>query len=362
MSIYFLIFLFIVVIAIIVAAVRSSRPRGIAKEAKSLQDISLLKEETEKYLTNLEELGQDDSVSQELYGPMKENYQRRIAQAAAEIAKIKNSLTGELEGRQRDLEAYELELNRLSLRLKVGELPLKAYLASERKLRKNTRETKSEIEQIKRLLAAESSVEVRGYGGISIGKIAALRVERVTPPPKVAPKAPQVRAFPSFVSSGSDLLAPKTRLLGIIAGVVLIITIFLKWASTKPILGISLSFSGSDFSTAIFAAAIACGVIALVAGFLAQPRPRGMLYIGAGAVALITFLVIWLSGPSVPVELSEFGQSLQQELLEMVTIREGLYLYIASAIAIIASGVLSLRRVLKSKVVTQEKSFTGQEL
>jgi len=87
-----------------------------------------------------------------------------------------------------------------------------------------------------------------------------------------------------------------------------------------------------------------------------------MLYIGAGAVALITFLVIWLSGPSVPVELSEFGQSLQQELLEMVTIREGLYLYIASAIAIIASGVLSLRRVLKSKVVTQEKSFTGQEL
>jgi len=356
MNLLIYLIILIAVIAIIVVVVRSRRPGTIGKEAKKLQDVFSLKEECETYLANLEELGQEDSVSQELYASMKENYQRRIAQATAEIARIKGGLTGELEDRQRHLEAYELELKRVSLRLKVGELSLDAYLPAERKLRRSLKETESEKEEIRRLLAAESSIEVQDYRGVPIQKIAAPKIEKARPPREAKPEIPQARAFPSFVTSANQIATPRTRLLALIGGVVLIVSIFLKWVSTKAIFGISLAFSGSDLSTVIFVVAIACGIIALVTTFLAQSRHRGILCIAAGAVALIALLVVWLSGPSVPVELSEFGQSLQQELMEIMTIREGLYLYVISAIAVLVSGVLDSRRVLEAKTVVSEEA------
>jgi len=352
--------IFIAVIAIVVVVVRSSRRETLAKEAKKLQDIFSLKEGSEKYLANLEGLGQEDSVSQELYGSMKENYQQRLAQATSQISTIKDSLKGELEHRQRKLEAYELELKRLSLRLKVGELPSKAYLHSERKLRKNVKQTESEVEEIKTLLAAQSSVEALGYRGIHkipAQKIPAPRVEKVSPPRKAEPRF-QAKAFTQFITSTSDIVTPRTRLLGLIGGVVLIVSVFLKWASTKPIMGISFSFSGSDLSTALLAVAIACGVIALVGTFLAQSQPRGIVHIAVGAVGLIALLVVWFSGPSVPVELSEFEQSAQQELMEMVTIREGLYLYVISAIAILVGGALNLRRASKGKMPIPKEALS----
>lgn len=60
-----------------------------------------------------------------------------------------------------------------------------------------------------------------------------------------------------------------------------------------------------------------------------------------GAIAVIVLLTTWFEGPSI--EMGESGKALEEAVREMITIREGLYLYGISAIALIAGGVLEFK-------------------
>lgn len=169
---YFIYFIMaIVFIAAIAMVVRRSKPRGIAKEAKKLQGIFLVKEEYERYLAGLEELGQDDAHGRTLHGPVREEYRQRVAETIEEIAGAKSTLRRELEDKQRIHQAYQVERERPAARFKTGDLPLEKYEASERKLQKKTELIEPDIRTIERLISAESSGEVQSYRGTTARKI-----------------------------------------------------------------------------------------------------------------------------------------------------------------------------------------------
>lgn len=348
MNIFVYLFMAVVGIAVIAMIVRRSKPRGTAKGARKLREAFLLKEECGRYLGSLEELGQDEPVNQELAKSMRERYQRGIAQATEDVTRVKSNLTRELEVMQRSLAPYEVELKRLSLRAKVGELPLKEYKSFERKLRESMKQDQSVIREIERLLAVECSDEVKRHRDVAIQRTAvpeipARNVEEPVPQPEARPESAGARCFPSFGNSVGETATPRARLLGLIGGPVLIFSIFLTWVSTRASYSISLAFSGSDLSTTIVAAAIVCGIIAVAAAFLAQSRPRAIVHTSAGSVALIALLLAWLSGPPILVEAGEMGQSLHEEVLEMLALREGFWLYVIAASALLIGGAVQVK-------------------
>ena len=148
-------------ISIIAVIVRRSRRKRMAEPARRLEDLFLTKEDWERYLAGLEELGHDDTSSRDSYVSMREGYRQSITAIIEEIAAIKSALRRELENRQMIRQAYEVERERLAAKFKTGELPLQKYESLERKLQKKTKQLEPDIRAIERLISAESAAEVQ---------------------------------------------------------------------------------------------------------------------------------------------------------------------------------------------------------
>ena len=302
----------------------------MSKEARKLQKAFLIKEETEGFLANLEKLKTEDSVSKEQYESMKGDYDQRLTAATSEITALKVQFSRQLEEAKRDLDANKWELGKLETRFKVGELSLENYQSLDRKTRRKIEKMEGRIAELDRLIKAESFTDIAGYAAIPSQKAGRISV-------------PEGAAFTEFITSGEEITTPRTKVLGLVGGLLLIISVFLKWIALGEFFGMSVSFSGSDLSGGIAAAGMICGLICIGAAFLAQPKARGIVYIGAGTLAIIVFLVTWFSGPS-PSELGGLGEAMEEAIKEMIIIREGVYFYIISAIAVIIAGIVDFRR------------------
>lgn len=168
-----------------------------------------------------------------------------------------------------------------------------------------------------------------------------------------------------FVTSLEGVAEPKTKLIGLVAGILLFISVFVPWASVSYMV-YSISFSGLSISGAIGAIGIIAGLICALAVFLANPKVVGIVHIAAGALALLVMLAVWfsqpviqpqqMSGPVFPEgfpreEWERTMRELGQQLSEMVQVQVGFFLYILSCIAVILGGLLEVRG--KASVVTQ---------
>jgi len=318
---------------------------------KKLQNALLAKEQIEGFLANLEKLNREGSVAQEQYDLLKQDYDQRLMSATSEVTALKVHISQELEKNQKDLEAYKWELSKLETRYKVGELSLQNYTGCDHKLRLSIDKTESKIAELKRLKEAESSSNIIGHMGVPIvrgmstvseaqKKVAASVPQKAK---EIKTAIPQGLSFAGFVYPKEEIITPRTKLLELVGGFFLMISVFMKWISTVHIFGISWSFSGSDLSEAITAAGIICGIISIGTAFLAQPKARGILHIGMGAIAIIVFLAVWFSGPSLS-ELGEWGKLIEGTVKGMMVLREGVYLLIISAIAIIVGGLLDFKK------------------
>ena len=218
MNVFFYIIMAVVGIAVIRLAVRLLRPKGIAEEAKRLQDLFVAKEGWERYLAALEDLGQGDAGSRALHGSMRSEYQQRLTETVQEIALVKGALRRALEDKQIINQAYAVERERLAARLRTGELPLQKYESLERKLAKKAKQIEPDIKAIERLLDAQSLAEVQSYRGITAHKISvpktpAREVEKVPPPLEGVARA----------KKGGSSRLPK--IIGIVGGVILIVIV-----------------------------------------------------------------------------------------------------------------------------------------
>ena len=139
---------------------RGERKTATSSWEKQLEAAFLRKEETQDFLSNLERLKEDSSVSEEQYELLRSEYQRTLASIESEIAAIKNDLNKELVNHKRDLGAYKVEVERLGIKHKVGEIPLERYRSLDQKLMREIEEIEGKISQLEALINANSSVDI----------------------------------------------------------------------------------------------------------------------------------------------------------------------------------------------------------
>lgn len=343
----------------------------MANEAKELAEAFAKKDKVEGFLVNLDKLRADGTIVEEQYQTLKEEYNARLSAAISEIAQIKNILKEQLETIQRDIDSYKFELGKLETKYKVGELPLEKYQASDQKFRAKIEGLETTAQALTMLIEANSSADI----GISVKKPKTAAPKspqkkrpssRVTPSPvkkpkTAAPKLPPVtkvaapakevkplkakppKARATEISpltraapSAEGFLTPRTKLLAMAGGALLLISIFLPWIAASELLGKELgSDSGMNVSNIIGAVGIIFGVAIVATAVLFSGRARGAVQIIVGILALVALLAIILAG-MLPL-LSEYFRTL-------IVIREGLYLYVIAAVALIFTGIFERRQ------------------
>jgi hypothetical protein len=137
--------------------------------------------------------------------------------------------------------------------------------------------------------------------------------------------------------SGGRFNLPQVNLLAVAGGVLLLISVFLPWIAASEILGTELgSDSGREVSGFIALAGIGGGLIVIGTSFLPVLKLRSILQAVIGFVALLVLAYLIFSG-TLPI-LDEYARTL-------IVIREGLYLYIILAVALIVVSFLERRGI-----------------
>lgn len=287
------------------------------------------KEKAEKLLPNLENLKKEGSIDDEQYEAMKSEYTSLLEAGKSEISAIKDELTGTLEASRTDLEAFTQELKNLQVRIKVGELPAAQYERRVQKTRSKIEDLKKKITETEKLLQARSSTDVGGFIDVQLGKKRSMSI-----------MPGELISSVEFISSLEEIVEPKTKLIGLIGGVLLFISVFLPWASLSSI-GFSISYSGIALSGALGATGIIASLLCVLATLVNTSNVRGIAHISMGALALLIMLAIWFSQPTISTQgvPREYWEGMER----LVQTGVGFYLYIISSVAVVLGGILEMR-------------------
>jgi hypothetical protein len=154
----------------------------MSQEAEKLSKLFAMKEEVDGFLSNLEQLKSDGSVTADMYSSLKSDYEQRRNAALSEIDRVKSEIKDLLtaNGRERDIQANELR--KLEIRYKTGELTEDDYQTSRRKLEDIVGRLDQRSNELSNLIKARSSSDM----GIS-----AERVSAAAPSPPPQPPSPE---------------------------------------------------------------------------------------------------------------------------------------------------------------------------
>lgn len=108
------------------------------------------------FFNNLERLNSSEGIESELYKSKREEYLQKLSALSFEISQIKEVLKTQLDETRRTLAALELELGRLDIGFKVGEIPMAEYQGSERGLRARMAAVDQDKSELTQLLKADS--------------------------------------------------------------------------------------------------------------------------------------------------------------------------------------------------------------
>ena len=131
-----------------------------SKYAKGLHAAFTTLEANQGYLKNLEKLKSEGSVQPDQYETMKEEYSRKIPPAESEIKAIKNRVERELDALKKEQGSLKKELDNLSTRNKVGEVPLEKFRSMDSKIRRRIDQIESEIAEFDNLLKANCAADI----------------------------------------------------------------------------------------------------------------------------------------------------------------------------------------------------------
>jgi hypothetical protein len=314
----------------------------MATEVERLIQEFALKDEVENYINNLNKLKEDGSVSEEQFAEMKEEYDQRLSAVKTEITGIKNELKKQLEAKQREKETYEWEIGRLEVKYKVGELPMDKYLNNEKKLRAEAQLLEAECEELNKLIKADSAADIGIMAQKSQAAISKLpsRTKTSGSTSQIKPdreKRRELSTSQNINISGGRFNLPPVNLLSLVTGLLLLISVFLPWIAASEILGSELgSDSGRQVSGIIGLVGILGGLVIIGTSFLPNIRLRSILHTIIGIVALVALGYLIFSG-TLPI-LSEYARTL-------MVIREGFYLYLIFAAALIVISILERRGI-----------------
>lgn len=131
-----------------------------SKYAKGMHAAFTTLESNQGYLKNLEKLKAEGSVPNDQYESMKDEYSRKIPPSESEIKAIKNRLERELDALKKEQGVVKKELDNLSTRNKVGEIPLEKFRSLDAKLRRRNEQIEMEMAEFENLLKAKCAADI----------------------------------------------------------------------------------------------------------------------------------------------------------------------------------------------------------
>ena len=137
---------------------------------RQLQLAYSRKEKAEKLLSNLEELKEQGSVTDNQYQSLKEEYAKFREDAVAEVQHIKDGLQAEIGDLKKHLETLDHDLANFEARFKVGELPAKNYEKVVQSTRSKIEQANEKINRLQALVDSKSSEDVGGYMEVNMQK------------------------------------------------------------------------------------------------------------------------------------------------------------------------------------------------
>src|SRR4030042_1264766 len=132
----------------------------MADELKNLAKAFFGKEDTEKFLTNLEKLKADGSLTSDMYSGMKAEYEQRLNASVLEIERLKKDFSRQLAAVHQEHETYQQELTRLEVKYKIGELSEDSYSSSRQKIQTTIARLEQLSGELNALVAARSSADL----------------------------------------------------------------------------------------------------------------------------------------------------------------------------------------------------------
>jgi len=293
------------------------------------------------FLSKLEGLKADGSVTAEQYNMAQADYAQRIESATNRIEELRPQIEEQLDEVRRSLESHRSELGKLEARFKVQEIPLTKLQSDGVQHRRAIRVLQEQEKQLTALVDAESAE------GLAVAEPSASPVEtpKRTPPATRRVEEPAlVRETPAYETPAYE--APETRegaiprsplrIAGLVAAALLLLSVFLAWVAPTEALGTT---AGADPGVLVsFLAGLAglvCGLGAIGFAFIPRKRLRAALLLVAGLAAL---------GALVAAILLEEIPLLNSYFRELVVMREGFFVYIAAAATLAVLGILQMRR------------------
>jgi hypothetical protein len=154
----------------------------MSQEAEKLSKLFAMKEEVDGFLSNLEQLKSDGSVTADMYSSLKSDYEQRRNVALSEIDRVKGEIKDLLTENERERDIQANELRKLEIRYKTGELTEDDYQESRRKLENTAGRLDQRSNELSNLIKARFSSDI----GIS-----AERVPSTAPSPPPQPPSPE---------------------------------------------------------------------------------------------------------------------------------------------------------------------------
>ena len=133
-----------------------------SKYTKSLKAAFTTLEANKGYLINLEKLKAEGAVPDDQYETMKDEYSRKIPPAESEIKAIKNRVEREMEAAKKELGTLKKDLDTLSTRNKVGEIPLEKFKGMDSKLRRKIDSIEADVSEYENLVKANCADDIWG--------------------------------------------------------------------------------------------------------------------------------------------------------------------------------------------------------
>lgn len=139
------------------------------------------KEKVELFLSNLEKLKEDGSVTDAQYEDLKAEYTAIQEEVSAAIKSIKARLRKEFEKKAEEMENTQREQELWQIRFNVGEVRSEMYWAQVKPLRKKIEQLKKEVPKLQTLVNARSTAEIGGPAKVNIPE---LKVKKTSPKPQ----------------------------------------------------------------------------------------------------------------------------------------------------------------------------------
>ena len=136
------------------------------------------KEKVESFLTKLDELKEDSSLSEEQYQDLHREYSVLLEEANASIKETQTRLRKDFHKEAGELEAIQREHDLLQSRFRVGEIRANAFLEQSKPLKQKIELLKKEVANLRKMVEASSAGDIGGTTKVNIPE---LKIKKLRP-------------------------------------------------------------------------------------------------------------------------------------------------------------------------------------